>query len=153
VELLLTASSQEAADYVARRADSLPAITYSTVMVGADTTHWYRLVSGAFADSAAADSYLGTLRSTGRLATGAGAVSRTPFALLLDSASSDAIAQVRVSAFRGRGIPAYLLRDSSQVWRVYAGAFPTEGDARLLKQQLDSLNIQSALVMRAGSTP
>lgn len=153
VELLMTASSQDAADYVARSADSLPAITYSTVLVGADTTRWYRLVSGAFADSAAADSYLGTLRSNGRLTTGAGAVARTPFALLLDSASSDAIAQVRVSAFRGRGIPAYLLRDSSQVWRVYAGAFPTEGDARLLKQQLDSLNIQSALVMRAGSTP
>ena len=60
---------------------------------------------------------------------------------------------MRVAAYRGRGIPAYLLRDSSLVWHVYAGAFSTEGDARLLKQQLDSLNIQSALVMRAGSTP
>lgn len=153
VELLLTASGTEAVDYVARRGDSLPAMTFSTVLVGADTVPAYRLVSGAFPDSASAEEYLASLRGDGRLTTGAGAVARTPFALLLDSASSDAIAQVRVAAYRGRGIPAYLLRDSSLVWRVYAGAFSTEGDARLLKQQLDSLNIQSALVMRAGSTP
>ncbi len=153
VELVFTNSNQDALEYLRQSSDSLPAATFSTVAVGAETDQWYRLLAGAFPDSATAQAFLLTLRQRGRLATGAGAIARTPFALVLDSASSDALAQLRVTAFRGRGIPAYALRDSAQVWRVYAGAFPTESDALLLKQQLDSQNIQSALVMRAGSTP
>lgn len=152
VELLFTKSDRDATDFVAARGDSLPAMTFSRVTVASDSTPWYRLVSGAFGDSASASAYLATLRDNGVVPTGAGSVGRTPFALLLDSATTDAMAQLRVSAFRGRGIPAYALRDSAQVWHVYAGAFPTEGDAQPLKLQLDSLNIQSALVMRAGST-
>lgn len=153
VELLFTNSSQDALEYLLQSADSLPAATFSTVAVGAEAEPWYRLMAGAFPDSVAADAYLAELRRRGRLATGAGAIARTPFALLLDSASSEAVARVRVEAYRGRGIPAYVLRDAAQVWRVYAGAFPTEIEAQLHKQQLDSQNIQSALVMRAGSTP
>jgi hypothetical protein len=153
VELLFTNSSQDALDFLVESVDSLPAATYSIVAVGAEADRWYRLVAGAFPDSLAAEAFLTGLRQRGRLATGAGATARTPFALLLDSASSDALARLRVEAYRGRGIPAYALRDSAQVWRVYAGAFPTETDAQLLQQQLTSQNIQSALVMRAGSTP
>lgn len=153
VELLFTNSNEDALRYLSPTEDSLPAATFSIVSRGPDSDHWYRLVAGAFPDSAAATAYLGRLRGAGRLPTGGGAIARTPFALLLDSASSDAIAQVRVSAYRGRGIPAYVLLDSTQMWRVYAGAFPTQDDATLLKQQLDSLNIQSVLVTRAGSTP
>ena len=153
VELLFTNSNQDAVTYLAQSDDSLPAATFSTVSLGADSDRWFRLVAGAFPDSVSAENFLALLRQRGRLTTGAGAIARTPFALLLDSASSDAIARVRVSAYRGRGIPAYLLRDSTNVWRVYAGAFPAESDAQLLKQQLDSLNIHSALVIRAGSTP
>lgn len=153
VELMFTNSNEDALRYLAPPSDSLPAATFSIVSRGPESDHWYRLVAGAFPDSASAAAYLGRLRGAGRLVTGEGAIARTPFALLLDSASSDAIAQVRVSAYRGRGIPAYILLDSAQVWRVYAGAFPTQDDAQLLKQQLDSLNIQSVLVTRAGSTP
>ncbi|MEP7382259.1 MAG: SPOR domain-containing protein [Gemmatimonadota bacterium] len=153
VELLFTNSNEDALRYLAPAADTLPAATFAIVSRGLESEHWYRLVAGAFPDSASAEGFLGRLRGGGRLTTGEGSIARTPFALLLDSASSDAIAQVRVSAYRGRGIPAYVLLDSAQVWRVYAGAFPSEDDAKLLKQQLDSLNIQSVLVTRAGSTP
>lgn len=153
VELLFTNSSQDALDYLLQSADSLPAATFSTVAVGAEAEPWYRLMTGAFPDSLAADAFLAELRQRGRLATGAGAIARTPFALLLDSATSEAVARVRVAAYREQGIPAYVLRDAAQVWRVYAGAFPTELEAQLHKRQLDSQNIQSALVVRAGSTP
>jgi hypothetical protein len=153
VELLFTNSGEDAVSYLAPAADTLPAATFSIVSIGPESDAWYRLIAGAFPDSATADRYLTQLREQGRLATGAGTIARTPFALLLDSASSDALAQVRVAAYRGRGIPAYVLRDAAMVWRVYAGAFPAEGDSELLKRHLDSLNIQSALVMRAGSTP
>ncbi|MFN8667856.1 MAG: hypothetical protein U0164_11835 [Gemmatimonadaceae bacterium] len=152
VELLFTSSNRDALDFVAQHGDSLPATTFSRVAVASDSTPWFRLVSGAFGDSASATAYLASLRDNGLVPTGAGSVGRTPFALLLDSATTDAMAQLRVSAFRGRGIPAYSLRASAQAWHVYAGAFSTEGDAQPLKLQLDSLNIQSALVMRAGST-
>lgn len=153
VELLFTNSSEDALQYLALAADTLPAATFSIVSRGPENDLWYRLIAGVFPDSASAEGYLGRLRWGGRLTAGAGAVARTPFALLLDSASSDALARVRVAAYRGRGIPAYVLRDSVPVWRVYAGAFSTEDDGQLLKRHLDSLNIQSALVLRAGSSP
>lgn len=153
VELLFTNSTQDALAYMAQYADSLPAATFAIHAIGGDTDRWYRIMAGAFADSGSADSFLQGMQRAGRLATGAGLVARTPFALVLDSAASDALAQLRVAAFRGRGIPAYTLRDSANTWRVFAGAFATELDASLLKQQLDSLNIQSVLVTRAGSTP
>ncbi|MCC6929246.1 MAG: hypothetical protein IT359_09675 [Gemmatimonadaceae bacterium] len=152
IELLFTNSDHDAIDYVARRGDSLPGTTFNVVSVASDSAPWYRLVTGAFRDSASAAAHLAALRQNGVVTTGAGSVARTPFALLLDSATTDATAQLRVSAFRGRGIPAYALRDSAQVYRVYAGAFSTEFDAQPLKLQLDSLNIQSALVTRVGST-
>jgi len=153
VELLFTNSDQDALEYLGQSSDSLPAATFAPVVAGVDPSPWYRLVAGAFPDSSTADTFLQVLRQSGRVSVGGGAVARTPFALLLDSASSDALAQVRVSAYRGRGIPAYVLRDSVSTWRVYAGAFPTEPDAQWLKLTLDSLNIQSVLVTRTGSTP
>lgn len=153
VELVFTNSTEDALAYLAQYTDSLPAVTFAIHSISNDADRWYRILAGAFSDSSAASDYLRRLQRSGRLATGAGAVVRTPFALVLDSAASDALAQLRVSAFRGRQIPAYALRDSSNTWRIYAGAFATELDAALLQIQLDSLNIQSALVTRAGSTP
>jgi SPOR domain len=153
VELLFTNSWPDALAYLAQYADSLPATTIAIHSISNDSDRWYRILAGAFADSAAAEAYMTTLQRTGRLSTGAGLVVHTPFALVLDSAASDALAQLRVAAFRGRGIPAYALRDSASTWRVFAGAFATQLESALLKQQLDSLNIQSALVTRAGSTP
>ena len=152
VELLFLNSNQDALDYLLRSTDSLPGATFSTQSLGADTDRSYRLMAGAFPDSMSADRFLQTLRARGAVTTGAGSVARTPFALLLDSASSYAMASLRISAYRGRGIPAYVLRDSVGVWRVYAGAFAAEADAQLLKQQFDSLNIQSVLTTRTGST-
>jgi len=152
VELLFLNSNQDALDYLLRSTDSLPGATFSTQSLGADTDRWYRLMAGAFPDSMSADRFLQTLRARGDLTPRAGSVARTPFALLLDSASSYAMASLRISAYRGRGIPAYVLRDPVGVWRVYAGAFAAEADAQLLKQQFDSLNIQSVLTTRTGST-
>lgn len=152
VELLFLNSNQDALDYLLRSTDSLPGATFSTQSLGADTDRSYRLMAGAFPDSMSADRFLQTLRARGAVTSGAGSVARTPFALLLDSASSYAMASLRISAYRGRGIPAYVLRDSVGVWRVYAGAFAAEADAQLLKQQFDSLNIQSVLTTRTGST-
>ncbi|MEO6447085.1 MAG: SPOR domain-containing protein [Gemmatimonadaceae bacterium] len=153
VELHFTNSRADALEYVLQKADSLPAATFDQPSQGNETDRWYRLLAGAFGDSASAQEYLDSLRARGTVGERAGAIAWTPYALLLDSASSDEVASAQVAAYRGRGIPAYILRDSTGTWRVYAGAFAAGNDARSFKQHLDSLNIQSVLATRTGSTP
>lgn len=153
VEFLYTNSEQDAIARVRTAADSLPAATFAAPVVGADSTLWFSLVSGAFSDSLSAESFLRELRTRAVLAGSAGVVRHTPFAFLLDSSLDNTIASLRVSAYRGRSIPAYTLRDSLGMWHVYAGAFPTSNDASLLRRKLDSLNIQSTLTLRVGGTP
>lgn len=164
VQLLFTNSFADANRYLRRTAPFLPAVTYAPVPMAprgapaadalsarVDSATWYRLVAGAFPDSSAAEGFLRALRASGRLRTGAGSVVHAPFALLVDSAQSDTVARVRLSAYRSRGVPAYALRDSAGTVRIYAGAFATERDGDRLRLRLDSLNIQSVLARRTGS--
>ena len=132
--------------------DSFPAATFAEIHPAADSASWYRVLLGAFSDSLSAESFLASLRTRGTVPAGGGSVTHVPFALLVDSASDNAMARLRVSGYQGRGLPAYALRDSATTWHIYVGAFPEAADANRLKTQLDSLNIQSALVVRAGST-
>ena len=151
VQLLFLNSAQDANDILARATDSLPAATFAIVRPASDSVNWYRFVVGAFPDSDAAESFLDSARTRGLVGAGAGTVVHAPYALLLDSAQSEAVAAVRRAAYQGRGIPAYSLRDSTGSWRIYAGAFTSADDGALLKRQLDSLNIQSVLAKRTGS--
>jgi cell division protein FtsN len=151
-ELLFTNSEADALTRAQGLADSLPAATVSDLQTTADSARWYRVIAGAFADSISAENFLAALRSRGSIPESAGSVIHTPFALLVDSASEHALARVRVSAYYGRGLPAYALRDTSGWWRVYVGAFTEGAEAARQRQRLDSLNIQSTLVVRVGST-
>jgi hypothetical protein len=151
VEFLFTNSEADAMARAASVADSLPAATFSAPVIGADSAAWHRLVSGAFPDSLSAERFLALLRARGALTSG-GVVLYTPFAFLVDSVLDGSLLPVKIGAYRGRGIPAYALRDSVGVWRIYAGAFATATDGALLKRRLDSLNIQSTLAVRVGST-
>ena len=92
------------------------------------------------------------MRTRGLVPPTGGGVTHAPFALLVDSALDNAMARVKVAGYHGRQLPAYALRDSSSVWRIYVGAFAASADAASFKHDLDSLNIQSTLVVRVGST-
>lgn len=163
VQLLFTNSSDDARRFIEQYADSLPAATFVPVDLGPDSsagatppdgdeaTTWYRLVAGAFDDSSAADRLLVALRAQGAVGAAAGVVTRTPLALLVDSAYNADVAVVRLAGYRGRGVPAYALHDTAGTIRIYAGAFATEEDGRALQRWLDSLNIQAVLVRRTGS--
>jgi hypothetical protein len=151
VELLFTNSEEDALARATQLADSVPATTFSAPVIGADSTTWQRVVCCAFSDSLSAENFLASLRSRGFVAAGAGVVLHTPFAFVLDSAQDGALAAIRVTAYRSRGIPAYGLRDTLGMWRVYAGAFGSESEGTLLRQRMDSLNIQSTLITRVGS--
>lgn len=150
-ELLFTNSEADALTRARGLSDSLPAATFSDMQTTADSATWYRVIGGAFSDSIAAENFLALLRSRGTISATAGGVMHTPFALLVDSARENAMARLRVSAYYGRGLPAYALRDSSGWWRVYVGAFSQGAHAARQRQRLDSLNIQSTLVVRVGS--
>lgn len=145
-------SRPDAAELVSTIADSLPAATFADVRSPGDSVTWYRVVVGAFGDSIAAENFLESLRTRGTVQAGAGQVWHTPFALLVDSASDNTMARVRVAGYQGRGLPAYALRDTSSVWRIYVGAFGDAADASRFKASLDSSNIQSTLAIRVGSS-
>jgi hypothetical protein len=132
--------------------DSLPAATFSPVRMSGDSATWYRVLLGAFSDSVSAENFVAALRARGVLAQSGGGVTHAPFALLVDSALDNAMARVKVAGYHGRQLPAYALRDSVGMWRIYVGAFTTGADGDPLKNDLDSVNIQSTLVLRVGST-
>lgn len=151
VELLFTNAETDAATRVAVLADSLPATTYVPV-AGEDSTMWYRVLSGAFADSLSAAAFLASRRESGDLTPESGLVTRTPFALLLDSTADATIAGVQLQAYIARGIPAYSLRSITGLWRIYAGAFSLDTMAAPLRERLQSSNISSVLAVREGSS-
>lgn len=143
---------EDAQALVTTLGDTMPAATFAPRLVPGDSASWYRVVVGAFSDSISAENFLSSLRSRGAIPASDGRVTHTPWALLVDSASDNVMARLRISGYQGRGLPAYSLRDSSNLWRVYVGAFGEAADANRFKQELDSLNIQSTLVVRVGST-
>jgi len=125
---------------------NLPAVTISPMSLGADSTRWYRLTVGAFADRATAINYLLDVRERRKLDLDTENVVRLPFALLLEPRVTRASAKARAAAYAARGIPAYpLLQDDGSV-RVYAGAFETPEQAMLLAAQLKKAGVEPAVV-------
>jgi hypothetical protein len=132
---------------------TMPAATVSPVLVGEDRAQWYKVIVGAFATSAAADSLRARLSANKTVAppTGAMEVVRTPLAFLLDSAVAKTEAPTRVGDYLARGIAAYALARDDGKANIYVGAFATPDDAALLASQLKSQNIQTTLAYRVGS--
>lgn len=151
-ELLFTNSAQDALARSQEFSQSLPAATYSDLPTDSDSAAWYRVITGAFPDSISAENFLALLRNRGIIPETGGGVVHTPFALLVDSTLEPEGAKGRVSAYQARGLPAYTLRDAQGWWRIYVGAYSQGPEAQRQRQQLDSLNIQSTLVVRVGST-
>jgi hypothetical protein len=150
-ELRFLNSRSDAAAMVTSLGDTMPAATFAEVSTASDSIPWYRVLAGAFSDSLSAENFLASLRNRGSIAPTAGRVTHAPFALLVDSTTDQAMARLRIAGYQGRGLPAYALRDSVNVWRIYVGAFSESAGALRYQQELDSLNIQSVLAVRAGS--
>ncbi len=151
-ELRFLNSLSDAQALVASLGDSLPAPTFAPVRMPGDSATWFRVLLGAFSDSLSAENFLAALRTRGLAPATGGTVTHAPFALLVDSAVDNTMARVKVAGYHGRALPAYALRDSSGTWRIYVGAFGSGADASPVQRGLDSLNIQSTLVVRVGST-
>jgi hypothetical protein len=136
---------------VAQAVDSLPSPTYSPTLPTPGGAWWYRVVVGAFQDSAAAESTLVALRARGAIQAGLGSAVPTPLALLVADSVPEAEAGLQVIDLRTRSVPAYALRVVPGWARVYVGTFDSDSAARPLMTTLDSLNLRATLVRRVGS--
>ncbi len=126
----------------------LPAATFAPMVEG--DMRWFPLIGGAYADSAGAVALLQTLRQHGMLRPNWGTVKRRPLALMLQANISADTAGAIVTEYIERGVPVYALRQGDGTATLYAGAFETADQARLLAESLRSSGLNPTLVYRTG---
>ena len=131
-----------------RHGASLRAGTFTPVLIR--ETPWYRVVAGAYSDSASAAALLDTLRARGTSDAGRALIEKFPYALLVERDVPDSVVASRISVFQARGLPVYALLQRDGTARVYAGAFKTQEEATSLYEALRSSGIRTSLVYRTG---
>lgn len=113
----------------------------------------FRVQAGPFATQAAADSLVDTLRARG-LADPIGSMSvRLPLSLALGSAPSAGSARAQRDSLRAQGIPAFVLRQPGDRFRLLAGAFEDTTAATYLDSLLSTLGRARRLGSRVGLVP
>lgn len=131
-----------------RNGASLRAGTFTPVLIR--ETPWFRVVAGAYPDSAAAAALLDTLRAKGMSDAGRVVIERFPYALQVERNVPDTAVALRVSVYQARGLPVYALLQSDGTARLYAGAFRIREDAALLAESMRAAGISTTLVFRTG---
>lgn len=131
-----------------RNGTTLRAGTFTPVLIR--ETPWFRVVAGAYPDSASAAALLDTLRARGTSDAGRAVIERFPYALLVERDVPDSAVALRVSVFQTRGLPVYALLQSDGTARLYAGAFKTPEEASLLYSAMKTSGVSTSLVFRTG---
>ncbi len=133
---------------LSRNSSTLRAGTFTPVLIRG--TPWFRVVAGAYPDSAAAAALLDTLRARGASDAGRAVIEPFPYALLIERDVADGAVASKVSALQARNVPAYALAQRNNTARVYAGAFRAPAEAVRLYEDLKTAGIQTSLVYRTG---
>lgn len=131
-----------------RHGASLRAGTFAPVLIR--ETPWFRVVAGAYPDSASAAALLDTLRARGTSDAGRAVIDRFPYALLVERDVPDSAVASRVSVYQTRGLPVYALLQSDGTARVFAGAFKAPEEATSLFEAMRTSGVPSSLVYRTG---
>lgn len=131
-----------------RNGATLRAGTFTPILIR--ETPWFRVVAGAYPDSASAAALLDTLRARGSSDAGRAVIERFPYALLVERDVPDSAVASRVSVYRTRGLPVYALLQTDGTARLFAGAFKDPEEATLLYDALKTSGIQTSLVYRTG---
>ena len=131
-----------------RNGATLPAGTFTPVLIR--ETPWFRVVAGAYPDSASAAALLDTLRARGMSDAGRVVIDRFPYALLVERDVPDSAVGTRVARYQARGLPVYALLQTNGTARLYAGAFKTPDEATLLTDALRAAGLSTSLVYRTG---
>ena len=152
---ILTANTAEGANFeLVRHGGMMPAATISVVPIGDTDAIWYKVVAGAFADSAQAANLLASLRRRRIVPETAGMVLRVPFALLVDSVPAQAAAGAKSSEkihdYAARGLAIYSLTQADGSVRLYAGAFENPQQSSLAATALRVAGLAPVLEYRTG---
>lgn len=133
---------------LSRNSGTLRAGTFTPVLIR--ETPWFRVVAGAYPDSASAAALLDTLRARGASDAGRATIERFPYGLLVERDVPDADVAARVERYQKRRLPVYALLQSDGTARLYAGAFKHPDEAILLHDVMKTAGIQTTLVYRTG---
>lgn len=138
---------------------ALSGVHFIVAPVEVDGLDWYRVLAGSAPDRTELDAL--RTRIAGALGGTEGwLVRQAGLAYLLDETPDLSAARDRVADLAGRGIPAHVLRLPAEgggtVYRVYAGAFANQDEARYmasLLRDLDPALRDASLTERRGIRP
>jgi hypothetical protein len=148
IELITHNTQAGALLELTRNSATLRAGTFTPVLIRG--TPWFRVVAGAYPDSASAAALLDTLRAGGASDAGGAVIARFPYALLVERNVPDSSVASRLSRYQNRRLPVYALLQDDGTARLYAGAFKEPLEATPLYEALRSAGIQTSLVYRTG---
>ncbi|MEE9300902.1 MAG: SPOR domain-containing protein, partial [Alphaproteobacteria bacterium] len=114
---------------------------------------WYRVILGALPSAAEARAALQRLWRDGFVASGEGAILRTPQAFHLGTRPSADMAWEETQRLRERGIPAYTVEASQGTARIFVGAFETPDQTAVVESLLTAAGLTATLVNRTGNAP
>jgi sporulation related protein len=154
VEVAEWNSQEDANEALARFHRLLPAGTISPVPVGPNREKYFKLIVGAYPARNEADAELALLRHDQVTPTPTlGTVVRTPYALLIDSATAGRPSELVRKYPDARKWGSYVLAQPDGSLRLYAGAFERPDDAAALLLALRAANLAPTLAYRTGRTP
>jgi hypothetical protein len=134
-----------------KNAGWMPAGTVSPVPFGPSREIWYKIVAGAYATRAGADSLLQTLRNTKVIGDPlTGSVINAPLAFLIDTAGSRGKAGPIITRYTDMGVSVYPLVQPNGSVRIYAGAFEKIEQTTTLASALRAAGLKAELVYRTG---
>jgi hypothetical protein len=130
-------------------ARQFPAVTYAPYRRPSGTMS-YVVISGAFADSAAADSLLRQVRAKKYRTAAAAHVVRLPYAVLVQKGIAQDQAPMFVRAYLSKGLPVYALVQADGTASLWAGAFRTAEQAQPLVSSFRSNGDKPIVTVRTG---
>lgn len=151
VQVAAFKSGEAALAQAASYDDAAGTVTVAPVRLGQLDT-WHRLLVGAFATPAAAESALAALWEAGSVERPNGTILRTPHALAVGSYPDTGAARAVATGLRARGVAAYIAWGANGTARLLVGAFETSEQARLADSMLGAAGLTATLVPRAGTT-
>jgi len=140
-----------ALEYATSLEDRRLVAAVTPVRIGAGT--WYRVILGAMHTAAEAEAALAALWQDGLVASGEGAILRTPQAFDLGIRESAEAAWEETRRLRERGIPAYIVGVAQGRARILVGAFETPDQSAVAESLLTAAGLTATLMTRTGNAP
>jgi hypothetical protein len=155
VELAAWNAPDDATQMLISNRAALPAGTLSPVPIGPQRETYYKVVAGAYPSRNEADALLATLRHTHTVPEALGTVVRTPYALLVDSATTGRPFDLITKYAHTNQVRQYLyvLAQQDGSMKLYAGAFERPEDAATLLSTLRGAGLTPVLAYRTGRAP